>query len=146
MVHGEPARVEIEIRLAHGGNLLTAPKVNVACETNGAVTNENVSVVKEWIAPTGRALPAGIVLDYAIALKDGKIQYDCLLTIRENRKNVGSFRPYGVSSFETQEFMLWGLAESGKEMKTDLGDKTTIAIILTRMAPDIKTKKGEPAD
>ena len=137
MVHSESARVEIEIRLTHDGELVAAPKIAQAC---ACVASGTVSVVREWMAPTGRTLPIGIILDYSVALRDGKIRYDCLLTIRENQKNVGSFRPHGVSSFRTQEFMLWGLAESGKEFKADLGDKTTIAIILTRVAPDALSK------
>lgn len=39
--------------------------------------------------------------------------------------------------------MLWGLAESGKELTTDLGDKTSITIILTRIAHDGITSVGK---
>ena len=92
MIYGESALVTIEIRLTHEAELLAAPKVITACGTNGTITNGNVSVVSEWEAPTGRTLPIGIILDYSIALKDGKIQYDCLLTVRENQRNIGSFR------------------------------------------------------
>ncbi len=145
MLQAEPVDVTLEIRLVQDGKVLAAPKVGLTCESDGRMTNGQTSVINEYMSPVQRELPVGMILDYSVGAKEDKLEYSCQLTIREHRKSVGSYRPNGVMAFSTREFILWGLAESGKEVAVDLGDKMTMDIVLTRVPHHTAQEEAGPA-
>ncbi|MDD5261889.1 MAG: hypothetical protein PHD76_08590 [Methylacidiphilales bacterium] len=125
--HAEVDHIRIALKVLRDGNTMQTPSVIVL---PGKASQ--LAVTQDYKDPGNRSLPVGIIFDSIADFKDGKIKYSCLLTLRERQKTKDE-ATQSVSFFKTQEFMLSGLSEAGKDVKTDLGDGLSIVLSLSKV-------------
>ncbi|MDD2707886.1 MAG: hypothetical protein PHV34_07725 [Verrucomicrobiae bacterium] len=135
LAQAQSDQIKMEVKVGRDGSLLGAPAQTLSPGTEG-----KFMVTREFLHPEGLSVEVGVEFKAVARFKKGKIQYSCLLTVRDIQKN-GDMPGGKFTVFKTQEFMLTGLAESGKAVKTDLGDKMTAILTVTRVASGGVEKK-----
>lgn len=127
----ESDQISISVRLTQGDDLISAPSVTMLpgkeCK---------IEVTSPFTHPDGRSLPVGVILDSLADFTNGMIKYSCLLTIREHQETKDVPKRHQLSAFKTQEFIFTGLAEPGKEIRTELADKMVIVLVFNSVALD----------
>ncbi|MDD2711179.1 MAG: hypothetical protein PHV34_24650 [Verrucomicrobiae bacterium] len=110
-------QIKMEVKVGKDGSLLGAPAQILSPGAEG-----KFMVAREFSHPEGLSVEVGVEFKAVARFKEGKIQYSCLLTVRDIQKN-GDMPDGKFTVFKTQEFLLTGLAESGKTVKTDVEKK-----------------------
>lgn len=131
-LYAEDSLISTVFRVQQGDNLLSAPTV-----TAKANHPFKIEVTQPFVQAPGLSLSTGVILDGKTEMKNGKILYSFILTVREfeGDKSTGDQK---ASAFKTREYLLSGDTLPGKEIKLDLGSKMLVSLTLSLVKPDEK--------
>ena len=124
-VHATINTIKIGAKLKELENITITPSLIVKSGEKG-----QIAITKKFIQDSDLSLPVGVTLDTVANIKDGKICYSVLLTIRESIESSGNTKLKAVSAFKTRELMLSGVANSGDLVTAKLDEQTTLTISL----------------
>lgn len=124
-LHAEDKWISSGFRVQQEDDLLASPTV-----TSKAGQLFKIEVTRPFVQAPGLSLSTGVALDGKTEMKNGKIVYSFILTVREfeGDKSHGDQK---ASAFKTREYLLSGDTLPGQEVKIDLGNKLSISLMLS---------------
>lgn len=127
IAHADIDQIRTQMKVIRDGKVMQEPALTAL-----SGTPSQFAITEDQKKGEAGSPPVGMILDSKTELKDGKVKYSCLLTLRE-RSDSQHGADQTASVYKTTEFYLSGTAEAGKDIKTDLGNGLVVSLHFTKV-------------